>query len=31
MMGYNYSLGGPHKEVRLELGCELDLRIKVDT
>ena len=28
VMGYKYSLGTPHEEVGLELGFELDLRIK---
>ena len=30
VMGYKYCLGMLHKAVGLELGCELDLRIKVD-
>ena len=31
VMGYKYCLGTQHEEVKLELGCELDLRIKVNT
>ena len=30
VVGYKYSLGTPQEEVELELGCDLDLRMKIN-